>query len=1075
MVTVALTRGAYRLTQTRSYENIPSQLVDSCKGTRMKGKLSTIALCAIAAAQAPTGSIIGTVADSSGGMIPGANIALVSKESGAQRTASSGGDGSFAFAALAAGRYELRVESRGFRTSVRDAAVETGSSTTVSFQLEVGATNEVIQVESVSAQVTTDSFKVDGVITRQQIQDLPLNGRSFMQLAFLEPGVTVSPGSTSQYNSQFNVSILGGASNMAAITIDGGNVRDPVDGNSGTNFSQEIVQEFQLSAVNFDLSTGITATGAVNIVSRSGTNDFHGSAYFFYRDNNLSAFPGLARNPVNPDPFFARRQSGAWLAGPILKNRLFFFYNVEHLNQDAVVIVQPNSPFFSSLIGSYSNPYTGTQHSPKVDWQIGSNHRMFLRYSNDNNNSFGPRGGATLPSNWLVNRNRADQAIIGWTAALKPTLVNDVRASFWYWSNRNLFPTENECPGCLGLGLPETTVIGTNVVFGNTQNATQGRNLRRGHLLDTVTWQRGSHQLRFGGELDFSDGTGFWGYADPAAGAVYGPDILGPARVLFGIPDQIASAADLARLPMFTYTMGIGNPAQPPPFNVNKARRNDRYRVFFQDSWRIRRTFTLNYGLAWQYESALVNHDLDKPEYLRPILDDIRPSDRDFNNFTPSMGFAWNVGGDNKTVIRGGAGIYYDTRILSQRLAERTVIGPLGNGRLPVSSSAVPSPIAVPPLAGGLIPGVGVGTPLDFRTSPTAFTLGNFLSILTPVRAGLERQLSGSGTDLGVRVINVSKTGSDLIPAYYPAPYSTHVNFGIQRELARDLVVTADIVSRQFVNQEIGSLDWNRFFRPQGPIIPRCASAAQANDPAANCSLGQITVRTPAGRTNYKGLLVRVDKRFSKRWQLLGSYALTDQRGLNGIADLDNWFMTWGPQGARHIFNVSGIVELPWKFQFSFISSMASRGPVHPRITAIDLIGSGVDNSPVPFLLYNSLNRGLGKAELAQAVDLYNSTYAGTRTPRGQLAPRVTLPQEYELGDNFISQDIRVTKFFDFTERLRLMVCAESFNVFNIANLGGFAFDLNNPAAFGRPASRGNQVFGTGGPRSFQLAARFSF
>jgi hypothetical protein len=1042
----------------------------------MKGKLSAILVISIAAfAQLPTGSVIGTVSDSTGASIPGASVAVIHKASGARRSLTTGVDGGFAVASLAGGQYEVRVEAQGFRTTIRDALVETGSSTTVAFQLEVGATTEVIQVEGVSAQVATDSFKVDGVITRQQIQDLPLNGRSFMQLAFLEPGVTVSPGSTSQYNSQFNVSILGGSASLAAITVDGGNVRDPVDGNSGTNFSQEIVQEFQLSAVNFDLSTGITATGAVNIVSRSGSNEFHGSGYFFFRDNNMAAFPGLARNPVDPDPFFARRQSGAWLGGPIVRNKLFFFYNVEHLNQDAVVIVQPNSPFFSSLVGSYSNPYTGTQHSPKVDWQINDNHRLFLRYSNDRNNAFGPRGGATLPSNWLVNRNRADQVVLGWTTTLRPTLVNDLRGSFWYWSNRNLFPTENECPGCLGLGLPETTVIGTNVVFGNTQNATQGRNLRRGNLINTMTWQKGTHRFRFGGEIDLSDGTGFWGYADPAAGAVYGPDILGPARALFGIPDQITTVADLAKLPMFTYTMGIGNPAQPPPFNIQKARRNDRYRVFFQDAWRVSSTFTLNYGVAWQYESALVNHDLDKPELLRPIMDDIRPSDRDFNNITPSLGFAWNVGGDNKTVIRGGAGIYYDTRLLWQRLEERTIIGPLGNGRLPLPSSAVPSPISVPALGGGAIPGVSAGTPLDFRNGPTSFTLGNFLSILGPVRAGLEQQFSGSGDDLSVRVINISKSGSNLIPAYYPAAYSTHVNFGIQREIFRDTVVTADIVSRQFVRQEIGSLDWNRFLRPQGPIIPRCTSAAQAQNPLSNCSAGQITVRTPAGRTNYKALLVRVDKRFTKNWQMLASYALTNQRGINGIADLDNWFDTWGPQGSQHLFNLSGIIDLPWKFQFSFISTMASRGPVHPRITAVDLIGSGVDNSPVPFLLYNSLNRGLGKPELEQAVDLYNATYAGTRTPRGQLAPRVTLPANYQLGDNFISQDIRVSKFFDFGERIRLTILGEAFNIFNIANLTGFAFDLNNQASFGQPTQRANQVFGTGGPRSFQLAARFSF
>ena len=630
----------------------------------MKRLTGCVVLSALATlAQAPTGAIIGTVFDKSGAVIPGANVTVTDAVTGAKRQLTTDAEGTYNVPALRAGRHEVRVEATGFRTVLRNADVETGASTTVDATLEIGSTTDVIQVESASAQVATDSFKVDGVISRQQIQDLPLNGRSFMQLAFLEPGVSVGTGSTSQYNSLFNVSILGGSSSMASITVDGGNIRNAIEGNSSMNFSQEVVQEFQLSSANFDLSTGFTATGAVNIVSRNGGNDFHGSGYFFFRDHNMSAYPALARNPISPDPFFARRQSGFWLGGPIVKNKLFFFYNLEYLNQASVVTVQPNSPWFTDLTGNYASPYKGLQQSPRIDWRVNDKHSLFFRFSYDGNSSFGPRGGANLQSNWLRNRNKADQGVVGWTATLGGNFVSDLRLNYTYWSNRNLFPRAEDCGNCIGLGLPETQIIGTNVTFGNTQNATQGRNLRRGDITENVTWIKGSHRFRFGGEIELNDGTGFWGYADPAAGAVYGPDFLASVGVppaLYGIPAKITSNADLLRLPMYTYTMGIGNPAQPPPYNLGNARRSDRYRWYFQDAWRVTPRFTLNYGVGWQMEKTLANHDIDKPALLRPILDDIRATDRDRNNFSPSLGFAYNVNGDNKTIIRAGFGIYYD-------------------------------------------------------------------------------------------------------------------------------------------------------------------------------------------------------------------------------------------------------------------------------------------------------------------------------------------------------------------------------------------------------------------------------
>jgi hypothetical protein len=140
-----------------------------------------------------------------------------------------------------------------------------------------------------------------------------------MQLSTLEPGITISAGSTAQFNTLFTVSVLGGG-NRTLFTVDGGNISDNIDvggGISSMNFSMDTVQEFQISSVNFDLATGISAGGAINIVTRSGSNDFHGSAYFYYRDHNMAAYPGLQRNPLAPNPFFARRNPGFRLGGPI--------------------------------------------------------------------------------------------------------------------------------------------------------------------------------------------------------------------------------------------------------------------------------------------------------------------------------------------------------------------------------------------------------------------------------------------------------------------------------------------------------------------------------------------------------------------------------------------------------------------------------------------------------------------------------------------------------------------------------------------------------------------------------------
>ena len=456
---------------------------------RTKTQLRVLLVAAVTSvliAQVPTGPISGTVQDESGAIVPNAQITVTNKATGAVRSLTSGSEGSYSATLLQAGTYEVKASMQGFRTLVRDAIVETGGTTTVDMRLQVGASKDVVTVEAATSQVEYESHTIDGVINRQKIQELPLNGRSFLQLAFLEPGVTVSPGTTAQYNSLFSVSVLGGSSDKTAITVDGGNVRNVIEGQTGMNFSQEVVQEFQLSSANFDLSTGITSVGAVNIVTRTGANDFHGSAYMFFRDHNMAAYPGLKRNPLSPDPFFARRNPGFWIGGPVMKDRLFFFFNYEYMNQTQVFTVQPDLPSVAGLAGNYQSPYKGKTLSARFDYRLSANHTMFARYSHDGNSGFGPNGGATMPSNWLRNTNWSDQTIFGLTSTLRPSLVNDFRFNYTYWHNRNLFPTQADCPGCLALGFPEiSTYVGSsNFIAGNTENATQGRDLRRYTFID---------------------------------------------------------------------------------------------------------------------------------------------------------------------------------------------------------------------------------------------------------------------------------------------------------------------------------------------------------------------------------------------------------------------------------------------------------------------------------------------------------------------------------------------------------------------------------------------------------------
>jgi hypothetical protein len=1052
-------------------------------------------------AQAPVGSISGIVHDQSGGVMQTTSVIVENEDTGFVRKAVTAADGAFAVPSLPAGEYRVKASASGFRTLVENVTVQVGRTTTVELAMQVGAASEIFNVRG-DAQIDFESHAVAGLIPRERIENLPLNGRSFLQLAGLEPGVTVSTNGFGQANRQFSVNIMGADSslNSLRITVDGANIADAGSGGTQQNFSQEVVQEFQLSAANFDLSTGIGAGGALNIVTRSGSNDFQGSAFFYFRDHNMSAYPYLQRDPHEPaSPFFARRQTGYEVGGPIKKDTLFFFSSLEHTNQTGVFSSFASNPLFGNFAANAPSPFHENEIGERLDFRIGAKHNAFLRYSHDGNNTYAPHATGGLPSDWDVNVNYSDSGVVSLVSVLSPSTVNEFRYSMAYWSNTNNPPTASECPApCLGLGLPNIQIRGVaNFVIGNSSNVPQNRLSRRYTYDDNVSKQKGPHATKFGGYWEHLHGTGTFASAYPAAAALYSPGEVQlfnshvPPGARISIPSTFKSLDDLLRLPVFRFSTGVGDVNLPPLGYTGTAGHDNLFHIYWQDHWRIHPRLSLNWGVAWSYESNALNYDLTKPEYLAPIfgangLGSARHSPHDFS---PMLGFAWAATKDNKTVVRGGAGIYYDTLNLDLRSVELGLLGPVGTGRVVLGDSFFFQTIAQRNGFASLPPPL---QPTSLSTQPTTFTAAELVHLLPQFYSDAQQLLSPAGdSSLGIRNINVLKTGTGLLERNFRPPYGEHASIGVEREIGSDWMIVANFVFRQFLHQMIHDSDLNRYYSASGPVIPAC-HGTQQQDPAAQCSEGVIQGIISGARSHYEGLLVKVDKRLSRRTTGTLSYAYANQIGYNGLIDDSNWLASWGPQAGHQILTGSIVIDFPRGFQVGGITSFQSAGPFQPILAGIDLNGNGAvragetGGAPLPDGGYNQFGVSMGTSNLIQLVNHFNQNYAGTKdafgntigcpdpNARGTLGPCL-LPSGFSLPRGFHSQDFRLTKVFRLhAERLRLSVFGECFNIFNIANLSGYSSSLNSPG-FGKPTQRTLNVFGSGGPRAFQSGARLTF
>jgi hypothetical protein len=588
---------------------------------------------------------------------------------------------------------------------------------------------------------------------------------------------------------------------------------------------------------------------------------------------------------------------------------------------------------------------------------------------------------------------------------------------------------------------------------------------------------------------------GQWGFCTPYCEGIFGPATLNGA---FGFPKTLSTAADFWNSPFLSLSssiftgISVGNSQQPPPYLRGDSTYESQYRLYFQDTWKLKPNLTVNYGLAWNAQTGFFT-PLPESPFLAPILgaNNLGKTPNAYKEFQPVIGFAWSPGNNGKTVIRAGGGIYWDSPPGYYHNRTPAANGPVGDGRATLSSQAFTN----------IFPGIinlGTGAPLPVGApipvgALTTMTLRQFDQIYQSQIGSITAKLAPTPPTSGpftVTGIDVAKSAIEIFPPQYPIARSYQINVGVQRTLGNDMVLTADYAMRQGENVSQGELDWNlnsRFIDGvRTPVIPSC-TPAQLFVVGQECSSGPITFWTPYGRSRYNGLLLKLNKRLSSRTQFTASYQLARQNADTAPQDLLHYTASYGQTLPRHTLNVAGSVFLPKGFELSLNMAYISRLPVNASVPSLFLPGtapaSTSGSEPIPGLPYNCFGVSCSKQDLANAVNNFNSTIAGTKNAQAVVIPQLALPTDYRFGDPTLTQDFSLQKTFAVKERYKFLLIGQVFNAFNISNLTGYAFTLDvknaSPAAqtftFGQPTGRASQTFGSAGPRAFQLAGRFIF
>lgn len=1058
-------------------------------------------------AQSTTGTVLGTVKDQSGAVLPGVEITLLNLSTNQSRTTLTSERGDYTIPQIPIGAYSVTATMPGFKTEVRQRIeIQVDQRARIDFVLEVGQVSEKVLVTEEAPLVQVTSASLGSVVDNQKIQQLPLNSRDFEKLALLVPGATPpQPGS--------NLSFRGG------ISIGGAGERGnnfTLDGISNTTHnvftyvykpSVDEIQEFKVQPNAYDAEAGRGEGGQVTVTTKSGSNTFNGTVFEFLRNDKLDARNFFEREK-SP---FKRNQFGGNIGGPIVKNRTFFFFNYEALRlrqsetrtatvptdkqrtgdfselstpirdpqtglQFAGNIIpanrlhpigvkmmalypKQNLPGGSrNFVSSPKSPDDGNQYTFRVDHTFSTKDNFFARYSRYDDHffdAFNQQSGFTnLPAFARDDTQHNHAATISYTHVFGPTLINTVKAGFSRLLQDRQVEDKTDYVAQLGIpgpivrdpsvkGVPSIRPAGVDGL-GNPSNLPQGRSDLHYQYVDTMSWTKGNHSIKFGIDVarmqifrrNFGDDRGNYRFDARYTGNAV-------ADMLLGLPNSATRALGDSHNWWF----------------------ETQWMAFYQDDWKIAPRLTLNLGIRYEnitpwydkfFRASNYNRETGaielsgtatpQREYLRVETLDPQVAaisrqlkfvdlgtkffyERDKNNFMPRLGFAWDPFGSGKFLVRGGSGIFFVT--------------------LETASSH--------------------GNNYPFRLSQT-FT-NSTVPTTTRIAPATTFTLSNPFAGQAGATINMTARQKD-----FRIGYVQKYSFGFQWEFLPNFVADIDYMG-----------SYGRKLNTSYNInTPRPSPTGSVASRRPIAGFGSISFTESSANSNYNSLQTRVERRFSRGITLINSYtwqkvlgeAQDGGNGESGYQDPLNRSENRGPASFdyRHRWALSVVYELPFGagrrfmsnahgivnsiiggWEVSSINSFQTGRPLTPRLTSDNSNTGGGNDRP------NRIRDGnVPKKE--RTIDRYFDSGAFVVPPFGTFG---NSGRNFIYGPSLSNTDLSFNKKFRLGEERELQFRSEFFNLFNHAN-----FDLPNrdvgSAQFGK-------IFRAFQARQIQFGLRFKF
>ena len=830
------------------------------------------------------GSIQGTISDPSGAVLPNANVLITGTDTGFTRTLTTDSAGFYSVGPLNPGPYTVSVSMPGFLKLDVKTFVKTGTVTSGSFKLTLGSSTETVEVNAAALQVNTDQPGVSDVISRAQIESLPINGRNFLDVAQIQPGVILQSGETfDPTKAGYSAISVGGVSGRTTrILLDGQDITDETVGTTIMNVTTGAIDEFQLNRSTQDVSGEVTSTGQVLVSTRSGTNQFHGQAFYNFQDHRA----GFARTTGGFDAPFQRNQFGGSIGGPIWKDKLFFFADVERIKQDEAGSAT-TSPTFAAIQAQYPfipAPFRDTYSTGRVDWNGPKGSHYFVRLAYDVN-----ADDSNFQDLYSLYKTRNNvPAYVGGMDFTTGRFTHSIRAGYEKFHNllgdgtAGLTSIYNPTAA---IGVPVTLIDGGDGFYaGPNFLAPQGTYQSDKQLRYDGTWTKGAHTFKFGASMNRLLGGGF--------AAFYGPSLytsFGAAQLLSGGNSGDPINGYSAQY----YILGNGNGlfTEKPGFGLTGGGVEDwRSGAYVADSWKVSQDFTAIAGLRWSVDTDRANQDLPTPlcssvsagfqftgcTGATPLFDQYQAglgkrTHQPYANFGPQAGFVFSPG-DHKLALRGGIGIFYESDIFNNTSNSRSaavnangnffnytgVCGPYGN-KVPLPDGSVISSVN----------GVSLAT-------VCAESIAQAAPQIAAVKAQFQAASSTGGPNPSYIGAGGGLRAAGIYAAPYKTPYSIQINGGLQEEIRKGVILSVDYVHSATLKLpmiiDVNHVGAARFLNTTGAKAAIAATLASCGATSINAALAPGGCPTGSGPNNNASIIDFASKGLDSANQFDGGY-----------------------------------------------------------------------------------------------------------------------------------------------------------------------------------------------------------